>query len=92
MQTFDREAWLVATSSLGVLTPRHCTTRYAIRTDKGFLAACTGIGGIPVREVSDPLEAVRFADYETAALRARALIKLGWDELRIVTLVMPLFH
>lgn len=70
---------------------RHYTTRYVIRTEHGFLAACTGIGGIPVAEVPDPFAAVRFADLDTAALRARALLKLGWTQLRIVTLRVPLF-
>lgn len=70
---------------------RHYTTRYVIRTEAGFLAACTGIGGVPVEEVPDPFAAVRFADFDTAALRARALLKLGWHQLRIVALRVPLF-
>ena len=62
-----------------------------IRTEGGFLAACTGIGGVPVEEVTDPFAAVRFADFDTAGHRARALLKLGWCDLRIVTLRTPLF-
>jgi hypothetical protein len=68
------------------------TTRYAIRTPQGgFLAARTGTSGIPVEEVFDPFDAVRFADMDTAAQRARALLKLGWSDLRVVALHAPLF-
>lgn len=91
MQTSSNTAWLRATSSQGTSPPLHYTTRYVIRTESGFLAACTGIGGVPVEEVTDPFAAVRFADLDTAALRARALLKLGWHNLRIVALRAPLF-
>jgi hypothetical protein len=41
--------------------------------------------------VVDPFAAVRFTDLDTAALRARALLKLGWHSLRIVALRVPLY-
>lgn len=52
--------------------------------------ACTGIGGIPVRLVPDPLDAVRFSDIDTAALRARYLTELGWHNLSVVPIRVPL--
>lgn len=56
----------------------------------GYLMACTGIGGVPVRLVPNPLEAVRFSDIDTAALRARHLTKLGWHNLSVVPIRVPL--
>lgn len=91
MQISNNVASIPALFLQDPLSCRHYTTRYVIRTEYGFLAACTGIGGIPVQEVSDPFAAVRFADLDTAALRARALLKLGWLNLRIVALRAPLF-
>lgn len=52
--------------------------------------ACTGIGGVPVRLVLNPLEAVRFSDIDTAALRARHLTELGWSDISIVPIRVPL--
>lgn len=91
MQTSNSVASIPALFLQDPLSCRHYTTRYVIRTEAGFLAACTGIGGVPVEEVSDPFAAVRFADLDTASLRARALLKLGWSNLRIVALRAPLF-
>ena len=91
MQTSNSVASIHALFLQDPLSCRHYTTRYVIRTEAGFLAACTGIGGVPVEEVSDPFAAVRFADLDTAGLRARALLKLGWSNLRIVALGAPLF-
>jgi hypothetical protein len=91
MQTSNSVASIPALFLQDPLSCRHYTTRYVIRTEAGFLAACTGIGGVPVEEVSDPFTAVRFADLDTAGLRARALLKLGWSNLRIVALRAPLF-
>lgn len=91
MQISNNVASILASSSQDPLLCRHYTTRYVIRTESGFLAACTGIGGVPVEEVSDPFTAVRFADLDTAGLRARVLLKLGWTNLRIVALRAPLF-
>lgn len=91
MQTSDNAAAIPALYPLDPSSCRHFTTRYVIRTESGFLAACTGIGGIPVEEVLDPFAAVRFADLDTAGQRARALLKLGWSNLRIVALRAPLF-
>lgn len=91
MQTSNNVASIPALFLQDPLSCRHYTTRYVIRTEAGFLAACTGIGGVPVEEVADPFAAVRFADLDTAGLRARALLKLGWSNLRIVALRAPLF-
>lgn len=91
MQTSNDVASIPALFLQDPLSCRHYTTRYVIRTEAGFLAACTGIGGVPVEEVADPFAAVRFADLDTAGLRARALLKLGWSNLRIVALRAPLF-
>jgi hypothetical protein len=92
MQTSNNAALNPASFLQDPLSCRHYTTRYVIRTEDGFLAACTGIGGVPVEVVPDPLSAVRFADLDTAAYRARALLKLGWDHhLRIVALRVPMF-
>jgi hypothetical protein len=52
--------------------------------------ACTGIGGVPVRLVPNPLDAVRFSDINTAALRARHLSKLGWAGITVVPIRVPL--
>lgn len=51
--------------------------------------ACTGIGGIPVRLVADPMDAVRFTDIDAAALRARYLTRLGWTNLSVVPVRIP---
>ena len=91
MQISNNPAPIPALYPLDPLSCRHYTTRYVIRTESGFLAACTGIGGVPVEEVPDPFSAVRFADLDTASQRARALLKLGWSDLRIVALRAPLF-
>lgn len=52
--------------------------------------ACTGIGGVPVRLVPNPLDAVRFSDIDTAALRARYLTKLGWTDIAVVPIRVSL--
>jgi hypothetical protein len=52
--------------------------------------ACTGIGGVPVQLVPNPLDAVRFSDIDTAALRARLLRQLGWGDLAVVPIRVPL--
>lgn len=90
MQTYATEDSHPASFPLALTQCPPSTTRYAIRTAGGFLAACTGIGGVPVQEVSDPGAAVRFADIDAAAYRARLLSKLGWHDLRIVALRVPL--
>jgi hypothetical protein len=38
----------------------------------------------------DPLSAVRFADIDTAALRARYLNKNGWSDISVVPITVPL--
>jgi len=63
--------------------------RYVIRAEGGFLAPCTGIGGVPVELVDFPTSATQFADMETAIHRARLLTKLGWQGLRIVEVLLP---
>ena len=90
MQTYATGDLRPVSSPLELTQCPPSTTRYAIRTSGGFLAACTGIGGVPVEEVSDPWAAVRFADIDAAAYRARLLTKLGWHDLRIVALRVPL--
>jgi hypothetical protein len=90
MQTYGIRDSRPVLSQLALTQCPPSTTRYAIRTENGFLAACTGIGGVPVQEVSDPFAAVRFADIDAAAHRARLLIQLGWHNLRIVALRVPL--
>ena len=92
MQTSNNAASTPASFLLDPSSCRHYITRYVIRTPEGgFLAACTGIGGIPVEVVPNPFAAVRFTDFDTAGQRARALLKLGWSDLRIVALRAPLF-
>lgn len=68
-------------------TPRH---RFTIRADGGFLAACGGIGGSPVALVADPRDAVHFVDYDTAITRARLMLEVGWINLRVVAIQLPL--
>jgi hypothetical protein len=72
------------------LSPLRCTIRYILGSEDGFLTANTGQEAIAVEAVPDPFAAVRFADLDVAAQRARALLKLGWANLRIVTLYVPL--
>lgn len=55
-----------------------------LRSDGGFLAASHAVDGPPIRTVPDPRDAVGFVDYTTAIHRARALIELGWRNLRII--------
>lgn len=70
---------------------RHSTAeRFVLSTEGGYLVACTGIGGVPVSLTPDPLSAVRFADIDTAALRARYLNKIGWSDISVVPITVPL--
>lgn len=66
--------------------------RYVIAAEGGFLAPCTGIGGVPVELVPKPASATQFADIETAVHRARLMTKLGWNGLRIVEVLLPFFQ
>lgn len=78
-------------SPLAPTAPRRCTAeRFVLSTESGYLVACTGIGGIPVSLTPDPLAAVRFADIDTAALRARHLTKIGWSDISVVPITVPL--
>jgi len=80
------------TSPLAPTAPRRCTAeRFVLSNESGYLVAGTGIGGIPVVLTSDPLAAVRFTDLDTAALRARHLTKLGWSNLSVTAITVPLF-
>lgn len=67
-------------------SPRH---RFTIRAEAGFLAACPGIGGPPVEVVPDLNRAVHFVDLDSALRRARLMTELGWDNLRIVEVLVP---
>lgn len=81
-----------ATSPLAPTPSRRSTAeRYVLSTKSGYLVACTGIGGIPVSLTPDPLAAVRFTDIDTAALRARHLTKLGWTNITVTPIKVPLF-
>ena len=46
MQISNNVASIPALFLQDPLSCRHYTTRYVIRTESGFLAACTGIGGV----------------------------------------------
>jgi hypothetical protein len=67
-------------------SPRH---RFTIRADGGFLSACDGIGGPPVALVPNPAEAVHFVDPDTAVIRARLMLEVGWTNLRVVEILLP---
>lgn len=70
---------------------RYTAERYVLSTESGYLVAGTGIGGIPIVLTPDPLGAVRFCDMETAVTRARYLRDLGWAQLRIESIAVPLY-
>lgn len=70
---------------------RSTAERYILATEGGYLVACTGIGGIPVSLTPDPYAAVRFADIDTAAIRARHLTKLGWCDIAVTPITVALF-
>jgi len=85
-------AFPVVISPPALTARRHSTAeRFVLSTEGGYLVAGTGIGGIPVVLTSDPLAAVRFTDLDTAALRARHLTKLGWSNLSVTAITVPLF-
>lgn len=63
--------------------------RFTIRADGGFLAACAGLGGPPVRTVADASQAVHFVDHDSACTRARLMSEVGWTNLRIVEILVP---
>lgn len=58
--------------------------RFVLRSDGGFLAASHEVEGPPIRTVPDPRQAFGFSDYTSAVRRARALVEIGWRNLRIV--------
>lgn len=92
MTTSEPTAFPAGTSPPEPTAPRHCTAeRFVLSTEGGYLVAGTGIGGIPVVLTPDPLAAVRFTDIDTAALRARHLTELGWANLNVTTITVPLF-
>jgi len=61
-----------------------------LRTDNGFLSASHAIEGPPVTVVPTPENATRFVDLISAVRRAQAFTELGWRNLRIIELRMPL--
>ena len=86
MQTLSTVAWTLASSLRDHSSPPHYTTRYAIRSNSGYLAA-----QVPIAMVTDPTAASRFVDIDTARKRAQSLAKLGWPNLHIVALRVPLY-
>jgi hypothetical protein len=92
MTTSEPTASPAVTSPPVPIASRRCTAeRFVLSTESGYLVAGTGIGGIPVVLTPDPLAAVRFTDLDTAALRARHLTKLGWSNLTVTPITVPLF-
>ena len=91
MTTSEPKASPAVISPPALTAHRHCTAeRFVLSTEGGYLVACTGIGGIPVVLTPDPLAAVRFTDLDTAAIRARHLTKLGWSNLTVTPITVPL--
>lgn len=70
------------------------TTRlcYTIRAEGGFLAANHAGDGPPIRVIASPEHATRFVDLISAGRRAAALQQLGWRNLRIVAVYLPLIR
>ena len=66
-------------------------TRFLLRADHGFLAATTErAAGPPIQLTPIPEAATTFVDPHTAHQRARMLTALGWSNLRVVELRLPL--
>lgn len=86
MPTSNNVAWTLVSSLQDHSLPPHYTTRYAIRSADGYLAA-----QIPIAVVSNSTAASRFVDMDTARRKAQALIELGWSNLHIVAMRVPLY-
>ena len=67
-------------------SPRH---RFTLRADDGFLAATPGLSGPPVTVVPNPADAVHFVDFDAALNRAHLMTEVGWQNLRIVEILVP---
>jgi hypothetical protein len=67
-------------------TPQAPSTRlrYTLLCNDGYLLACHGPYDCPVTVVPEAERATSFVDWATAARRAVALQKLGWEPLQIV--------
>jgi len=60
------------------------TSRFLLRTERGFLSASHAADGPPILVVPSPERATAFVDLITAVRRAQALHLLGWRDLRVV--------
>jgi hypothetical protein len=69
-----------------VFTRRAPSTRlrYTLLCNDGYLLACHGPYDCPITVVATAERATSFVDWATAARRAVALQKLGWEPLQIV--------
>lgn len=63
---------------------------YTIRASGGFLAANHGPSGPPIVLVKDAIKATRFTESFTAHCRAAELEHLGWTDLTVAPLEVPL--
>lgn len=63
---------------------------YTIHARGGFIAANHGPSGPPIALVKDATKATRFTEAITAHRRAAALEHLGWTELTVVPIELPL--
>lgn len=78
------------TQTASYLRVRSRCRRFIIRSASGFLAAGDGPNCLPVTAVPDHRDAVHFVDFDAACTRARSLTELGWLDLRIVEVFLPL--
>ena len=69
-----------------VFTRRAPSTRlrYTLLCNDGYLLACHGPHDAPIMVVATAERATSFVDWATAAQRALALQKLGWEPLQII--------
>jgi len=88
MHVFKPVAFTAATTQ-HTQTPRLC---YTIRAENGFLAANHANDGPPIRVIASPEHATRFVDITSAGRRAAALQQLGWRDLRIIAVYLPLIR
>lgn len=65
--------------------------RYTLLCNDGYLLACHGPYDAPITVVSTTERATSFVSWATAAQRAVALQKLGWEPLQIVAFYLPPF-
>lgn len=65
--------------------------RFTILSNIGFLSANHSTSRPPVEVVTCPTWATLFVDIDIAALRAKALMQSGWDNLMVVEVTIPFF-